>query len=342
MPIIIPEPPESEFDPETDWLETLDQTQPGGGDLVSCDRSEGQLVGSIPFRKKRDASKKILGYSYADAGAPYEMHRVAPWRHPAMPWLWATGVRFAGFSPVGNATDPDFQNFPKIESPEPDYDLAAYGCYNRAAVAVSFGQLPFLVIDDDEAGGLLTEYQRYFVQWAEIESALDTINAQTGEILWAEGPKAGQAIQQGISEYRVITRYTARWIQVPETYLFDQGQAKKIQAAIGTLNNATFLGFPAQTLLFQPPRFRRYAQPVYTADGQGLFAYDVDLTWLFFDPVQAAASPLKRGWQLLPDSSGKVGANGAAWYTAKRSIGSSVYLWPETDHSKIFDHVLKP
>lgn len=343
-PIIIPEPGDTEFDPAADWKEVLALSQPGGGDVVSCERSEGRLVGQIPFRKKRDACKKILGYSWADEGSPYELHRAAPWRHPVLPWLWATSVSFTGNTPVRNDDDPDGEGYPKLESPEPDYDLAAAGNYAVADVSVGFGQLPYLVIDDEEADGLLAgEWERYFVQWAEVEGNLETISVNTGQaMVWAEGPLVNQPFQGDLTEYKHITRYTAIWKQVPEAYIFSNGQATKIQRCVGTVNSTTLFGFPPSTMLFQPPRFTRYAQPVWTADGQGLFCYDLALTWLHFSPTPGEASPLKRGWQLMPYPGGVASASGPAWYTVRRTAGSSVYFLPETDHYTIFEHVLKP
>lgn len=340
--VIIPEPGPTQFDPATDWKELLDATQPGGGDVVSIDRSEGRLVGVIPFSKQRDACKKILGFSWADSGSPYALHRQPPWRHPHLPWLWATSATFTGLTPVRNNADPDGQGHPKLAAAEPDYDLVAGGHYSLSTVSVGFSQLPYLPYGDDEPGWV-TETDRYFEQWVEIEGNLETISANTGQqLLWAEGPLSGQKFQGDVTEYKQITRYTARWAGVPEDFLFSNGQATKIQNCVGRVNSTTFLGFPAGTLLFQPPRFRRFSQPVWTATGDGLWAYDVFLSYLHFDPPTGVGSPLKRGWQLLPYPGGVAGTSGPAWYTVRRTAGSTVYLLPEVDFATMFDHVLKP
>jgi len=81
-PAIYLEDPADVFDYATDAKEAIDNTQPGGGGHSSRGSQEETLVYFIPFNKVASAKKYFLGFSYADDGAPYALHRALPARHP--------------------------------------------------------------------------------------------------------------------------------------------------------------------------------------------------------------------------------------------------------------------
>lgn len=342
-PVVVIEQPEDEFG-EADWRETLAAFQPGGGDIISTERSEATLVAEIPARKRRSAARFLLGYHWADNGTPYRLHRQTPVRHPHYPWLFASSVHFSQWLPVGNPDDPDGQGRAKRLAAEPGEPLAAQGNYNRAYATVLFSQPPYQVLDDDDIW--FSESDRFFDRWTQISPRLDLLSADTGrQMVFAEGPSGnpnGKPFQGEVAEFRQVSYYQAVWHAVPSSYVCDgDGVPTKLMRAIGCLNDDTWMGFARNTVRFDPPEFRRYLWPIWTDEAVGgAYMYDITLNIAVFDPPASVVSPLRRGWNLFPWARGGGSGGGPGWYTAQRSDGT--YYLPEIDLDTIFDHWAKP
>lgn len=336
-PIVIDEDPEDTFT-EDDWKELAATVQPGGGDAFTIDSASAALVGIIPARKRRSARNFFLGYSYADS-ADYALKRVNPVYHPHYPELVCTSARFQQRDhKAGPDADDGF--WTKIDSRDVG-PLNYQTDYHYATATLEFGQVPCEFAEDDSLTWSGLEYDRSCVIFAHTRPALEVLSAETDRyITFVEGPvnnPKNKKFPGSINEFLRKTTFSIVWRNVAEAFTHDYGLPRKIVEAIGTVNDAEFLGFPAGTLLLQEPEFRRYQQPVFTADRQGLYANDITLPFLHFDPPPSLGAPKYRGHLLFPwVHAGSTSGGGPGWYSAERTDGSP--FLPESDFEDIFTH----
>ena len=140
-PIVYVEDPDDDFDYETDWKESIDNTQPGGGDHSSRDSQESVLVGLVPFNKVRAAERYFLGYSEADLVAPYALHRELPARHPRKPQLYAYTFSSVGISPKANFDNENNEPYQLSPWENTNGDDLFYAVYELAVCTIRYKKL---------------------------------------------------------------------------------------------------------------------------------------------------------------------------------------------------------
>jgi len=353
----MPFQPVEEDDPFTvdDWLEAVELSAPS--DTYSNDNAEAVLpvyIENATEGKLRSALTFVLGYSYADAGTPYKLHRVNPVEHPIWGYqMRASSVQFTRFNPVGNPENtPDNEPHRTSQITGAAGVIQRYASYGQCWMTVRFNQRPYFLYEDDEPEfiALGSELYRY-VERTE-EPSLEVLMSDSGGVMfWAEtntdGPTVGSHFPGQIGELIQKKTINLLWREVAMSFTHDSdGNPTKIESCVGRVNSTEFLGYPAGTLLFQPPKFDKRMYPFYSDDGRA-FYHNILIQLSHFDPPPGAASPLARGHQLFPwrggsSESGSAGS-GPGWYTAYRGDGTSgkKYL-RETDFAAAFQHVNKP
>jgi hypothetical protein len=336
---------------EADWLELIEQVGPS--DTFS--NENGESVISVYIQKAtqgrlRSALWWVLGYSWADDGTtstPYALHRSPPVGHPFWGYqLRANSVQFTRFNPIGNPENEDNKPYklPDIEGS----GVEKFANYMSCWMTVRFGPRPHLLHEDDSETWSGLEYERYVETTR--ESTLEVLMSDAGGVMfWAEtgagGPTVGNSFPGQIGELIQKNTVNLLWREVPLDFTHDEdGIPRKIDACIGCVNDDEFLGFPAGTLLFQPPVYDKKLFPFFSDDGRA-FYHNIMFKFSHFDPTPGATTPLARGHQLMPwrggsSESGAAGS-GPGWYTAYRTNSTSgkKYL-READFTSAFTHVL--
>jgi hypothetical protein len=303
-----------------DWLEAVQPYAPGGGDVFSLENSEAVIVGYIPFAKRWSFIRYVLGTAFVAADdfndySTYFLSRTPPLEHPWFGWMQAHSVHLQYFAPDGtelkiNAFDPDLS-----------FDFANY---IEVMATIRFRQLPWVWAADNEID---FEFERMCFD-PDRTGNLDILSQAAGEQLtFAEtspaaglvkaGPPAGTKFPTEIGLPIYKEQFNFKWMYVPKDYImssvdvdstlvfFDIGfSAKKITPRLGTLNDASFLGFAAGTLLLAGVTYERFMWPLRSVD-DAPYGYNVTFHFQSFDPVKGkvnfplGASPF-RGHNLQP------------------------------------------
>lgn len=364
------------FEP-SDWKEFLQNTRPGGAGFFSCEDADDVLVGDIPAAKLADAIRTIVGYSYASgSGSSSTLNRVAPVRHPHLPFLYAKSVAYEPLGPQGNtanANNAPYNDAVVVTSEQPanaDGDakipnmrtfLDRYGRYQKCRLTIKFWQPPFTVIGNDANywnSTLYPEWTRFTSMFENADANLEVLSADNvATMRWCEttpagppnGPVAGDPFPGYLNEYISKTNYILKWWYVPLDYVENNFRLEKILKCVGRVNQiASFDSFPAGTLLLQPPKLEKYRYPVVTISGNPLYFYHITLPLCYFDPDPAqGVSAAFRGHNLMPFRSGDPTAGGPAWLAASRdgtpgtpSTNRKYRYLPSEDFDIIFEHVL--
>lgn len=334
-----------------DWEEVAAEqgTEPGGS--WARDDASVTLIGDIPYNKRYDARRKILGYAYPDTSSPWALHRVNPLPHPDERMLRAVACDIAGWNPQG-VTQPT-SGF-KAGYPAPYLDpppaagtilLPRIATYSRARCTIKFRPHNYPFVED--ATMVAEGWPEVFRNTAFFDSCdpiLDVLLTDSAPFLkWGEGPKSGQTIASQTPDYIQRASLVAIWYHVPETFIVSGGDyiPSKIFDGIGKVNATDWYGFPAGTLRLEAPRFRRALQAPIRVDPTSYFlpfVYDIVFPFSYVNPTAAEASPIYRGWNLYPD-----GPTGK-WYSVKRANGSPdpQPYFEFYDFDLLFEHVDKP
>jgi hypothetical protein len=338
-----------EFDFATTWREQLDNVAPGGIDTFTNGAGDASLVVYLEASDPqylpgllRSATWKTLGYSWADDGTPWALHRHAPASHPLWgPSYRATQVGFQLVAPKGNTANTN--NAPYLTSEVAFDTVTRLGQYKAAFMTVRFsGPQPFYYFEDDSAEWASLgshEWDRYTV--LDMHPKVETISATNTRFLYfVDGPTNDPKNNSypGEAYERVIrSEVTLDWFEVPRSYLFgSDGAPQKILDSLGRVMSLDWLGFAKQTLLLEGVRMERKVFPFATADNGRPFFYDVRFFFNHADPKPGAgSSTTDRGWRLLPwrtggNATGNGGAvGGAGWYSVRRggtSASNPTYL----------------
>ncbi len=271
--------------------------QAGGGEAFSLESGEATVVVQMAWGKVRSFLRYALGFSYADAGAPWRLRRENPVFHPRYPWLTATTVTFSAKAPEPNATDdgtftagiyPDAQNVAE---------------YQIVYATVRFTDRPWSFLEDDEMVASGADGATAYL----LEPTRNTYfnPAPTVEIISAEGlnnisfangtpayPDRTAAIPAPFGTLMSKCNLAFRWMWVPNEYVSGPSPLaftpKWIEDCTGCVNSADFLGYPAGTLLLQAPSYERFRFPMAVAGGgsnkTGFFGWNITLNMQFFDP----------------------------------------------------------
>lgn len=345
---VVPETPDTDFDPASDWHEYIEDEAPGGGASFTKETSRAVLVGTIEDKRKRAALLSAIGFHYADPGTPYRLHRLAPWRHPEFPFCWATGVSFSRVAPKGNA---DQSLKPKRPGADPG-PLDFVADYQQSRMYVTFEQVDYDVMDDDDPS-LVFEWQRYANVFEATDPILETLTADaTNYLTFVNSPTGtnqpnGKKFGGSLAEYLSRVSFVLAHYNVPEDYLMDNRVPTKVINCLGCVNsNANFLstfvgeGFAPGKLLYQGAKLKRYRWPVRATVGTGgLYFYDVFHHFKFTDPTPGTGSTSTvRGWNLLPWRMGGGANGGPGWYEAQRPDGG--HWLRRANLNQLFEHVL--
>lgn len=260
------------------------------------DGSQVVMQIDVPWNSVGLATTEILGVStFVPNSNPVKLQRRIPWRCPYDSGMWATRIAsIKGLKPQAKAFE----------------DLITY---ERARFIVQFSRLPYRVIDD---GALQLrfqgkEYYRYTTR--RIQPSAEFITRKEGSFKFAQGISSSELVG---SVSQRLSKETVEWIwhNVPAHVLFgangDQLPNNQI-ANSGNVNNSTFQGFAAGTLLLLPTEFREKTKPdgFNTGPlGDPYLIYDVVFRAVHFDPPFFGGA--FRGHNLLPipgDASGKWG-----------------------------------
>jgi hypothetical protein len=222
-------------------------------------------------------TKVLLGYSYR--GGAGILRRVIPTAH--------------GFQPLGGA---------------PALDAGAK--YEKARLTVEFSTLSYDIRADDDATLLATgEWMRYTEKT--IRPASEGLSLQQGAWLFTEpAAEVGKSIPGGKSQ--IVNSHTLVWTwkQVPHECLFTAASdyPTNLVAIQGKVNDDTFAGRPAGTLLCLPPILTPKTSPLAPNDlNTTNRLWDVEFHLLFKNPPN---TDVKRGHNLAPipgDATGRWG-----------------------------------
>lgn len=354
-PAVLLEFPDDEWD-LAEWKEEIASQRPGGAGAFSYGNSEDVITIEVPYNQLRSCIRQMFGYSIADTtGSGYRLSRPeVQVQHPIFPWLWADSLASQPWNPMGN------EDFPT--SPPGTYQakLAAYSEYNsppytvnykRTSISVRFKEVPYRIYSDDDSHWLSTtaEYKRFLGPVSvtpknELISATggvegsalyyaDTTAAVVGPPAIAPGPTTGPSgteVKGSVYTTKQTVEISLLWKQVEESYLIDTSGDNydlfpiptRLLAYLGTVNKTEFCDRPAGTLLFDGIGLQRKQQPLPTDTEFGLWAYDVTLKFLYFNPPTPedsaiitdppASTPILRGWHRFPWK------NNGFWYAATK------------------------
>lgn len=339
------EDPADAFDFDVDWLEVIGDNGAGSISLTH-EAQESTRVGYVPANKKRSAARFFLGFAEADTDAPWRLRREQPHWDGEAPWLFAHSVTFTPIVPQSNASNPNKEPF--------DWSVFAtdfnrYSKYKYCLCTVKFRAWRCLFLPDSAIATPQEEYKRNLQTTS--SARLDVLSADgVSQLIFAEtsagGPTAGTtAFPAPVGVLLPKATFILEWLNVDRAYLSTNAYIfypSKILSCVGTVNDAAFMGFPAGTLLLQPPVFVEHPWPVASEDADQIFysilrSVTVQLQFDYFDPDPTAPNT-NRGHNLYPFR-----ANGK-FYLATRdgAATTSTAFLKYTDFTKLFCHVSAP
>lgn len=349
---------EDEFVWADDWKEATDTHAPSSSQL-SHDGQEATLVGRIPWNMERSATRAILGFAKADTASPWNLRRELPRRHPIHPQMRAYAVTFAPYGPKANsASTTPAANAQNIDSPfdEPGENRVAY--YYELLCTIRYRAFRYKFIEDDviQAATALTgsnqEYQRFL--FIDPEPTMDVLSADgVSQLTFAEtgaggGPTAGATGTRFPAPIGVLltkTNLVVKWFGVPWDYLSTDETVftpTKILDCVGKVNDGTFFGRAAGTLLMRPPRY--FIKPFPGVIGDDLITplmqVDLEIPMEYFKPTLGASSPIVQGHNNMPWRGAPGDPHGGKFFLATYGGGTTdPRLLASATFTTIFTHV---
>lgn len=337
---VYPESPEDEFDLATDWIEAMENRQPGGGENCGETAGDATIVVEVAQNKRRSMVRRVLGFAYADEtdDATARLHRENPVRHPVFPTMRATAINFSAFPPDGSGGT--LKAASVFDSPD---DVPFYAKYQKVYATVKFRSFRCQFYDDFDVFNNAQELYRntYF----DPASSVEMLSAEgpLGQMRWAETgaappsqPTVGEPIKQTFGTLVSKNVYVLNWLRVPHEWIsaeeYPLCDFRKINAIVGRVNSSEFGRFPTGTLCAQPPKYSPFQWQVSSNKGvQGFYGWDIQIPFQHFDPDKGVPASAFRGFQLLP------WAPTLKWYHAVRSDPTvTTHLLPETDFNNLF------
>lgn len=300
-------------------------------DSFSLEKADCQMTFYIPGDKLKAFVLYCLGGAYVDSGN--NLRRLLPMYHPIWTWLWATKI-----------VSINGEGFRGDDSASVIYsDQVTPALWEKYTVVVAFDQLPYDVLSDSDpamgTGASYSEVNRFVsyefipnVQLASIENGQLIYDANGGDA-WNGKPVPAQTLQ--IKARRETAGIKLRWWYVPAEFIHARNTLpSKLLSIQGTVNNATFFGEDAETLLCEDVKLEKFVFPFLTdAFGQLYFGYHIDFTLLWYDPTpKGKAAETRHGWNfaLAP------GDPSLQYYYVKTSGGTPIYT--PYDFSTAFTH----
>jgi hypothetical protein len=313
---------------ESDWHESIMNPRE---DVLSPDRSSCTTVVTVDYAKYKAAVRFILGYQWVDESK--NLRRSTPVFHPVYPWLYASAIVGTEFKGPNNAN-----RF------TPPYDFAVYaGGYTHVEVTVEFRERLYNLWQDWEVE---TEDERWLYWTRDPYTELVQID---GGSLKAHAPSVAAVNGQPyLAAPHVLAKQSKakvllQWFQVPVDFVEDEdGYSSKFQAAEKCVNDATFRGRRAGTMLLEHVHLDKKPSPVATDLFEGLrWTYDITFEYIEFDPPRGDLSVAKYGHNLLPGPSSSGASGGRAfkyyYYTDDGTLTGKP-LFDSYDFTKLFTH----
>ncbi len=260
--------------------------------------------------------------------------RFMPMRFPYIPHMIAMRIQGQPIIFTGKSG-----GFPALPTPIP-----ASANFTYCRLTVNFGVPNYNVIDDTvlESDFDGDESQR-FVSWKRVNT-LYALSRRGADFQYTEtsttggaGPPlagGGSLIKFGLTQLLAKQQIIARWTHIPEQSLFPQGPygpSPHIDNAYGGVNNQTWNGWAAGTVLFEnwkpeeeespyPFSLTTYLKP------QRLWA--VEFSFRVFDPPTDPGNP-SRGWNCQPFTDG-------LWYFASQLNNKGIGILRPVDLNQVF------
>jgi hypothetical protein len=303
---IFPEPGDFAFDPARDISEMIEMQQPGGGDTFSLEDGEATIVYRFDWLKARSFVRWMLGFSYADKGAPWRLRRENPQKHPRFGWLTAVTAHLSSVAPKVNETDAEPEHTPNFPAVTSDGDITKTGFYHETWATVRFVTRKWNHRPDSDIVSTSSEMTRncYFepnpsVEMLSIEGPLSQCRwTATGPL----GPVVGDPIPTALGTVIARCTHVMHWMHVPTEYISRGNflfRPRNILECAGFVNEYDFgpTGatddefFNKDTILMLAPKFERFRWPLATADGRfPFFGWNVSVPFVEFRPRPRGAA----------------------------------------------------
>jgi hypothetical protein len=287
----------------------------------------------------------LLGFYEVQRVFPARLNRTVPPRHPLYGSLRCS--RITGVKPVrllGKATPLDPVNMPGASVfPVHDHYLITCLFTQPKWPMYTDGDLdriyPPVVASD---GNAYRQEWRRWTCWTET-ATVESVTREAGSLKWAEGGGTGPTIGNDFNSpwprFLQKQELVCRWAQVPAFRgLLSSAAATperplNLEAGLYTVNDATFRGYPAGTLLFKGWALTWNEAPYGSDDFAGRtpsLTVDVELYFLYFDPPPGGAT---RGHNLAPFSP-PAGGDGL-WYKVVEK-NTSTPLFASSPFERLF------
>src|SRR5262245_3132310 len=249
----------------------------------ACEDQEIVQEWRVPHSLRAQWLAWCLGYSSsAFAGTPPDpllpglLERVLPDQDPEFPWFYATRARLNSPDRSGAPVSRDLPAKDKNGDPIMDdgtppaqiiipaltyADKQGDDFYDGwLSYYVTYKPLPYDLRTDTQIVGYGSELGRFVDR--QFDWTIRNIPIPANRLKFAEGPSSGQAIPANAAHLLPGCQLVYAWKQVPDL------PVDAIRDGVGTVNSADFdtqwppfasIGaWPAETLLCQPPKIRRY------------------------------------------------------------------------------------
>lgn len=297
----------------------------------------------------------ILGEHFYDATKP-NLNRILPKRHPVFTHLYAS--RITSIKPM------------VFTEKERRITGANFGKWRAVMLMVLFQQPRYAVLSDNgldktfppvDIGG--TFYRQEWMRFAEYTwaSAGETLSRPASSMKWAEGTGAGGPPAQPTAtdpfpspmgfflakpDFAMTVRHWPYYgLFSPTTY-----RPENLLSAYNRVNSATFMSFPAGTLLLKGWQITMNECPYPSSRVLGAviganqgdeqlwpsITCDVTLQFSYFDPPHANSA--YRGHNLAPHNSGNTTTEAPEWYliSSNGSTTTGSRLFGSYDYRKMW------
>ena len=271
------------------YVEKVDNYSPGT-DSLSTDQANAQLVVDVPWELGDLAAYHFLGYQYV---VGTQLKRQPPLMHPTFSHLRCRQIVNAqGYKWRGEDTV-------QPESLGPSTPRPNYARYDNYRLTLNFAPVPFSIRSDDQISADNGEWTRWV--WIRSEGNVESIFVDGGtgssggnwkfksEGVDASGAKVGALpFAGGRAMPYAMPKILATWFDVPIEFISKTGTPyiyDNIYAGLMRVNDATFLGFPAQTLLMDNPIIDLRPNPVpSTISETPSFLANITFVWHYLNP----------------------------------------------------------
>lgn len=204
-----------------------------------------------------------------------------------------------------------------VEALAPTGEQDGIATYKQMRVTIQFETPPYDILTNNQVlsrrtTGKPPECWRYCVWNREpcnefARTPRDAFRYPSGQFPAGHSPITGSGGQLYlITKYRI----TCNWLQVPQQWISSDGLTfGNMDDLVGTVNDASFLGYPKGTILFESYRPVPKTMPVtpglvgVNTGGQIPRCYDVELRFLYFNPSPvfnaAGENPAPKGHNLV-------------------------------------------